>query len=108
MEIIVDCYGAEEQAIGWYCYLEDQLSFPFQASCIAERKISPLQAGEMVTVTEMAPQEECEHEMFAMIQWQQRSLAVPLGQLKPVAKSDADTLEAVADWHYWLEQGYKF
>ena len=29
MEIIVDAYGPEEQALGWYCYLEDKLRFPF-------------------------------------------------------------------------------
>ncbi len=31
MEIIVDCYGPEEQAIGWYYYLEDKLSVPFHS-----------------------------------------------------------------------------
>ncbi len=36
MEIIVDAYGAEEQAIGWYSYLEDTLHFPFTARCIAQ------------------------------------------------------------------------
>ncbi len=23
MEIIVDAYGSEEQAMGWYCYLDE-------------------------------------------------------------------------------------
>lgn len=27
MEIIVDSYGPEEQAMGWYCYLERTLLF---------------------------------------------------------------------------------
>ncbi len=40
-EIIVDAYGPEEQAMGWYYYLEDK-----------------------------------------------------------------DTKEAIADWHYWVDQGY--
>ena len=31
MEIIVDAYGPEEQAMGWYCYLEEKLKFPFTA-----------------------------------------------------------------------------
>lgn len=34
-EILVDAYGAEERAISWYYYLEDQLGFPFTATCIA-------------------------------------------------------------------------
>ena len=27
-EIIVDAYGPEEQAMGWYYYLEDKIHFP--------------------------------------------------------------------------------
>ena len=34
-EIIVDAHGPEEQAMGWYYYLEEKLQFPFQAQCIA-------------------------------------------------------------------------
>jgi hypothetical protein len=33
-EIIVDAYGPEEQAVGWYYYLEDKIHFPFHAQCI--------------------------------------------------------------------------
>lgn len=33
MEILVDTYGPEEQAMGWYCYLNDTLTFPFTARC---------------------------------------------------------------------------
>ena len=55
MEIIVDAYSAEEQAMGWYVYLDDHLQFPFPAKCIAERAISPLRVGDEVEVTGMAP-----------------------------------------------------
>jgi hypothetical protein len=30
-EIIVDAYGPEEQALGWYYYLEGTLHFPYTA-----------------------------------------------------------------------------
>jgi hypothetical protein len=40
-EIIVDANGPEEQAMGWYCYLQESLT-PFSATCIEERDISPL------------------------------------------------------------------
>lgn len=43
MEIIVDAYDAEEQAMGWCGYLDEKPSFPFLARCIARRVISPLQ-----------------------------------------------------------------
>ena len=42
MEIIVDANGPEEQAMGWYYYLEDELHFPFTAICNEKRAISPL------------------------------------------------------------------
>ena len=107
-EIIVDAYGPEEQAMGWYYYLEDKLAFPFFAKCIVARAISPLRVGEKVLVVGMAPEGECEHEMFVTIPWEDRTLAVPLAQLKPVVKTDKDTKEAVADWHYWRDQTYEF
>ena len=55
----------------------------------------------------LAPAEECEHEMFAMITWEERTLAVPLAQLEAV-QADRATAQAVADWHYWVNQGYEF
>ena len=38
MEVVVDANGPEEQAMGWYYYLADNLSFPFKARCIMERR----------------------------------------------------------------------
>ena len=88
MEIIVDAYTAEEQAMGWYYSLEDRLHFPFVARCTAERSISPLRVGDEVEVVGMAPDEECDHEMLVLIRWERRALAVPLAQLEGVAVDD--------------------
>lgn len=107
MEIVVDAYGAEEQAMGWYYYLEEQLQFPFLAHCIAERAISPLRVGDEVEVVGMAPEDECEHEMFVLMPWEQRTLAVPLSQLEAASHVD-ESRQAVEDWHYWVERGYEF
>src|SRR3990170_4817935 len=82
MEIVVDAHDSEEQAMGWYYYLEDKLQFPFTATCMAERSVSPLRKGDEVEVVEMAAEDECQHEMFVCIRWERRSLAVPLAQLK--------------------------
>ncbi len=106
MEIIVDAYGPEEQAMGWYYHLEDKLSFPFLTRCIAERAISPLRKGDEVEIVRMAPEGECQHEMFVETQWERRTLAIPLSQLRPIAEVDEDTTEAVEDWHYWIDHGY--
>lgn len=106
MEIIVDAYGPEEQAMGWYCYLEDRLSFPFLATCVAERPISPLRKGDEIEVVSMAPEAECLHEMFVETPWENRTLAVPLAQLDPF-NADEMTREAVGDWRYWVSRGYQ-
>jgi hypothetical protein len=105
MEIIVDAYGPEEQAAGWYNYLADTLHFPFQARCVAERAISPLRVGDEVEILDMASEEECRHEMFVTTRWDHnRTLAVPLAQLTGIA-ADAETQEAIEDWRYWVGSG---
>ena len=106
MEVIVDAYGPEEQALGWYYYLEGKIAFPFTARCVEERRISPLREGEEVVVMGMLPEEECRCEMFVEIEWQGRRLGVPLAQLEPVGV-DEETEEAIADWHYWVGRGYR-
>jgi hypothetical protein len=104
MEIIVDAYGPEEQALGWYYYLKGRLTFPFRARCVRERRVSPLWLDEEVEVLEMAPDEDCEHGMFVMIQWRDREMGVPLEQLEAV-KADRETEEAIGDWRYWVDRG---
>ena len=106
MEIVVDAYTAEEQALGWYYSLEDRLGVPFAARCVTERVVSPLRAGDEVTVVELAPEEECQHDMLVLILFEGRRLAVPLSQLEP-ADADEQTREAIDDWHYWVRQGYE-
>jgi hypothetical protein len=105
-EIIVDAYGPEEQAMSWYYYLEEKLQFPFTATCIAERAVSPLHGGDKAEILGMTPEEECDHEMFVMMRWEERGLAIPLSQVKPIRETDEATKEAIADWHYWVAQGY--
>lgn len=106
MEIIVDAYGTEEQAAGWYNYLSDTLQFPFSARCVARRAISPLEPGDEVEAVGIAPAEECEHEMFVLIRWKPHQLAVPLMQLEGI-QVDEETQQAIEDWHYWVDRGYK-
>ena len=106
MEIIVDAYGPEERAIGWYNYLADTLQFPFSARCVVQRVTSPLEPEEEVEAVDIAPAEECEHEMFVVIRWKSRQLAVPLMQLEGI-DVDEETQQAIDDWHYWVDRGYE-
>lgn len=106
-EAVVDAHDGEEQALGWYYYLENQLQFPFTATCIARRPTSPLKVGDEVEVIGMPGEEECMREMFVTIRWEKDGLAVPLSQLRPV-HTDEETQQAVEDWHYWVARGYEF
>jgi hypothetical protein len=93
MEIVVDAYGPEEQAMGWYYYLQDTMQFPFTAVCISKRRISPLKEGVTVQVVGMAPEDECDREMFVEIEWEGDTLAVPL--IQPEATEvDVETQQA--------------
>lgn len=107
LEAIVDAYGPEEQAMGWYYYLDDKISPPFKGRCIKKRAISPLEANEEVEVLGMSPVEECEHQMFVQVKWEGRELGVPLVQIG-VVEADEATREAVEDWYYWVNRGYQF
>jgi hypothetical protein len=106
-EVIVDAYGPEEQALGWYYYLENKISFPLSARCIAAKMVSPLRKGETVEVLRLAPEDACADDMLVLIRWHGRSVAVPLSQLVAI-DADESTIEAIGDWHYWLAQGYCF
>ena len=103
MEIIVDAYTADEQAMGWHIYLEETMEFLFEARCIEEQEVSPLEEGETVRVVGKPSSEPSLRQQFVTIQWMDREFGVPLSQLEPVEASTA-TEQAVSDWHYWLER----
>jgi hypothetical protein len=77
------------------------------ALVISKRRSSPVKEGETVEVVGMAPEDECEREMFVEIDWDGDTLAVPLIQLN-APEADEETQQAIADWHYWVNQGYEF
>jgi len=106
MEAVVDAYGSGERAMGWYYYLDGKMRVPFMARCRLARPISLLKAKEEVEVVGMAPEEECEREMFVWVKRAGKRIAVPLAQLQPLSK-DQETWEAVGDWLYWVDRGYE-
>ena len=59
---------------------------PFKARCRFVRSISILKVKEEVKVLGMAPEEECEREMFVWIERAKQRIAVPLAQLRPLSK----------------------
>jgi calcium binding protein len=106
MEIIVDAYNESEVWTGWYCYLENTLAFPFEAECVKSRKMSPLKRRERVTVLGMLDDDEGDGlgEMMVEAKWRDCTMGIPLAQIKGIGV-DEKTVEAIADWHYWVAQG---
>jgi hypothetical protein len=106
MEVIVDAYGSEEQAMGWYYYLAENIEFPFKARCIEIKKISPLRIDEVVEALDIVSEDDCLNEMFVKIVWSGRKFGVPLSQLEGI-EVDENTEEAILDWHYWISRGHR-
>ncbi|PID56243.1 calcium-binding protein [candidate division KSB3 bacterium] len=108
LEILIDACDEEERAMGWYYYLDGSLTFPFEAICLREHPKSPLQKGDAVRVTGMADEHKCLREIYVQVeQGDEDSLFVPLAQLRST-NPDAQTREALEDWHYWIGRGYGF
>lgn len=107
MQIIVDTYDESEAAMGWYCYLQDSMVFPFAAKCIKLVSASPLLLDETVEVIAMDEAENCEHEMLVEVKWRGEMICVPLEQLDAIDIDDK-TNQAISDWVYWVAQGYCF
>jgi len=103
-----DCrrLGAGGAGTGLY-YRENKIRFPFQAECRRTKAVSPLLKGERVEVRRLAPEDACTADMLVQIHWHGRKMAVPLSQLIGI-DVDESTAEAIADWHYWVAQGYCF
>ena len=106
-EVVVDAYGEEERAMGWYYYAADNIAFPFKARCALKRSTSPLKAGDVVEVTGMAAEDDCMQELMVLIKWDDEDLAVPLIQLESPGSTGL-TRQVLADWKYWMDRGYSF
>jgi Calcium binding len=86
MEAIVDAYGSSERAMGWYYYLDGKMKVPFKARCRLARPISVLKVKEEVEVLGMAPEEECESEMFVWVGRAGERIAAPWRNCDPCRK----------------------
>ncbi|MEZ4668181.1 MAG: calcium-binding protein [Anaerolineae bacterium] len=105
-EAIVDAYGSQEQALGWYYYLEEQIIFPFKTPCTYSHKAITFKVAELVKVLVMAGKDDCTSDMIVIVQFQARTLGVPVAQLEPIAGEKAMT-EAMTDLERGLVQWMK-
>ena len=102
-EIVVDAYNEEERAMGWYYYLSDNINFPFEAKWLSGKKAE----GRDVKVLDMSSEDDCLHDMFVKVEYQDDVFSARLSDIEPL-KIDAETVQAIADWKYWVNRDYEF
>ncbi|MDZ8051811.1 MAG: calcium-binding protein [Aulosira sp. ZfuVER01] len=110
-EIIVDAEDKEERAMAWYDYLDDTLNFPFMGKWTKKGRKSSSPQEKQVEVLGMAPDDECEKDMFVEVVYpdgkDEDVFSARLSEIE-IIDADEETQEALADWQYWLARGYKF
>ncbi len=91
-EATVDSYGSYEQAWGWQCVLEDNLSFPFSATLL----------GESITVEGVDVNDDI---VVAVCHRNKHKARVPFTELHfdPAIISGSEWLEA---YLRWKQRGY--
>src|SRR5450631_1320472 len=91
MEAVVDAYDSSERVMGWYYYLDGKMKVPFTARCRFARPISVLKVKEVVEVLGMAPEEECESEMFVWVgRGGERASCCPFGAIATIVERSRD------------------
>ncbi|MBD2388862.1 calcium-binding protein [Cylindrospermum sp. FACHB-282] len=110
-EIIVDAEDKEERAMGWYYYLDDNLNVPFLAKWKKKGRKSTAVEEKQVEVLGMAPEDECLKDMLVEVVYpdgkDEDVFSAKLSEIEAI-DADSESLEALADWQYWLARGYKF
>jgi Calcium binding len=101
-EIVVDTYDQYEAAMGWLTYLEDFLSFPFEAMYHPDN-----QTPRLVMVQAIENDEEALDQgliEFLIEIDDDGECWVALEEITPL-ELNTEALQAVEDWRYWLARG---
>ena len=109
-EIVVDAYDEAERAMGWYCLLQDKISFPFLAKWKKTNKKTGAISEKEVEVIDMASADDCESSMYVEVAYigeKDDTFTAKLSDIEAI-NPDADSEEAIADWKYWVDMGYGF
>ncbi|KKI98146.1 calcium-binding protein [Prochlorothrix hollandica] len=101
-EVLVDTYDLYEVIAAWFTYLEDRLSFPFQAHW------GDPDNGDTVMVRDFDEDNECDTNVFMKVVYDdgevEDEISILLTDLFPI-DADEESQRAIADWHYWVAQG---
>ncbi|NWK54710.1 hypothetical protein HW115_03750 [Verrucomicrobiaceae bacterium N1E253] len=73
------------------------MSFPFHALCLRRTSTLTLRKDDVYSVKRMADVEDCDHDIYVMVEFDDDELAVQLTQLEPIGELDDESREAVCD-----------
>jgi hypothetical protein len=107
MQIVVDTYTREESATGWYCYLENNMVFPFRANLERINRSTGETVLREAQIIGLSDSDECMSHMRVIIVRKGEEYDVALSRVHPI-DATPKTAEAIADWHYWVGRGYSF
>lgn len=99
--VIVDCYGPDEELMGWYYYLADGLHFPFYARVLLPQSIGS-EAEKKVQVMGVDPRSEQGEplRLYALEDVSGQMMSISLCQIVQ-AHTAAEYLQILNDWLYW-------
>ena len=101
-EIIVDCYDEYEMSAGWYCFMEEAIRFPFQATIKLEKRDGVIETKEVEIVGLSSDEEGFMNNDFDLeIENGQYIQTISYSELSNI-KASAETLEAFRIWEYWI------
>ena len=89
-------------ATAWRKYLDANTTFPFVATWTGAGT-APFVTGAKLLVVGFGKDEGDERSLRAKVMDGQKSVQVPLALLVP-EDTQADALDAVRDWHYWMRR----
>ena len=55
----------------------------------------------------MSSEDDCLHDMFVEVEYQDDVFSARLSEIEPLEVRE-ETVQAIADWKYWVNRGYEF
>ena len=104
-EVIVDCYDEEEVATAWFYYLAENMTMPFKAKVIGDRRVGNLKVGDIVEVIDVVSNMDDGRSYRAIIEVKKDEtlFEIPLERVESI-DAIKETYEMIENWRYWCEK----
>ncbi|SFV50737.1 hypothetical protein MNB_SV-12-149 [hydrothermal vent metagenome] len=104
-EVIVDCYDEEEVSTAWFYYLAENMTMPFNARIVGDRRVGSLEIGDIVEVIDVVTSlGNCRnYKAIVEVKKGETLFEIPLERIVSIDANE-ETYEMVEDWRYWCER----